>query len=247
MPPSAPAVPPSDDEIHQRLIDAIVDQRLLPGTKLVEDKLGQAFGVSRTRIRQVLIRLAQEQVVTLQPNKGASIAEPGVQEAREVFEARRVVEAVLVRHFIERAQPADLRALAACIDAEEAARKAGDVSTALRQSGRFHLLLAEATGHRTFDAFLRKLVSRTSLILMSFAPGSTGAPTGLRGGCRCEDHRGLLTALRGARSGKMAVDTAVQRMTEHLDHLEAGLCFEASPAAPRDLSALLERPATPPR
>jgi DNA-binding GntR family transcriptional regulator len=71
----------SDEEIYQGLIQAIVDQRLLPGTKLVEDKLGQVFGVSRTRIRQVLIRLAQEQIVTLQPNKGASIVEPSVEEA----------------------------------------------------------------------------------------------------------------------------------------------------------------------
>ena len=68
----------SDEDIHQRMIEAIVDQRLLPGTKLVEDKLGQAFGVSRTRIRQVLIRLAQEQVVTILPNKGASVAQPSV-------------------------------------------------------------------------------------------------------------------------------------------------------------------------
>jgi DNA-binding GntR family transcriptional regulator len=117
----------SDEEIYQGLIQAIVDQRLLPGTKLVEDKLGQVFGVSRTRIRQVLIRLAQEQIVTLQPNKGASIVEPSVEEAREVFEARNVVEAVLVRRFMTQ-QPAavqkrTLAALTECIEAEEAARK----------------------------------------------------------------------------------------------------------------------------
>src|SRR3990167_3902082 len=93
-PSPAPTSTLSDEEIYQRLIEAIVDQRLLPGTKLVDDKLGQAFGVSRTRIRQVLIRLAQEQEVTLQPNKGASVAEPTVAEAREAFEARAVVESV---------------------------------------------------------------------------------------------------------------------------------------------------------
>ena len=44
----------------------------------VEDKLGQVYGVSRTRIRQVLIRLAQAQVVTLSPNCGTSVAQPSV-------------------------------------------------------------------------------------------------------------------------------------------------------------------------
>jgi len=241
----------SDDDIHQRLIEAIVDQRLLPGTKLVEDKLGQAFGVSRTRIRQVLIRLAQEQVVTILPNKGASIAEPTVDEAREVFEARSVIEAVLVRRFIARAKAADLKALAACIDAEEAARQAGDHAMALRHSGQFHLLLAAAAGHGTFEQFLRKLVSRTSLILMSYAPVERhratpqSAPVRWVQACRCEEHRGLLTALRTAVQGKGKGDPAqaVELMTAHLAHIEAGLCFNQPELAQDDLWQSLAKPA----
>jgi DNA-binding GntR family transcriptional regulator len=253
----------SDDDIHARLIEAIVDQRLLPGTKLIEDKLGQAFGVSRTRIRQVLIRLAQEQVVLLQPNKGASVAQPSVGESREVFEARRVIEAVLVQHFAAQATTADLQALADCIAAEEQARLAGDKAMALRQSGRFHLLLADAAAHRTFATFLRKLVSRTSLILMSYGPepgagraadallaattAAASAPKPQRWvqACRCDEHRGLLTALkaavkaRGGKGGKLgkaeatahATAHAVALMTEHLQHVEAALRLDAAPEA----------------
>ncbi len=235
----------SDDDIHQRLIEAIIDQRLPPGTRLGEDKLGQAFGVSRTRIRQVLIRLAQEQVVTLQPNKGASVAEPTVDEAREVFEARCVIEALLVQRFVARgAGPqaaqleADLQALADCIEAEEAARQGGDHAMALRHSGNFHLLLADASGHHTFAGFLRKLVSRTSLILMSYAPVSLSRPVGQAApvrwvqACRCDEHRGLLDALRQASTDARATPKAVALMTEHLAHIEAGLCF-SQPLTPR--------------
>ena len=53
----------SDDEIYRRFVDALLDHRLAPGTKLIEDQLAQAFGVSRTRIRPVLARLAGEQLV----------------------------------------------------------------------------------------------------------------------------------------------------------------------------------------
>lgn len=235
----------SDEDIHRKLIEAIVDQRLLPGTKLVEDKLGQLFGVSRTRIRQVLIRLAQEQVVTILPNKGASIAEPSVAEAREVFEARSVIEAVLVKRFIERARPADLKLLAACIDAEEAARKAGDHAMALRHSGQFHLLLAKVAGHKTFETFLRKLVSRTSLILMSYAPVERHRPQLQRAparwvqACRCDEHRALLTALRSAVKGKAPADESVALMTSHLAHIEAGLCFNQPQAGQDDVWASL--------
>jgi len=235
----APGAALSDDDIHQRLVEAIVDQRLVPGTRLGEDKLGQAFGVSRTRIRQVLIRLAQEQVVTLQPNKGASIAEPSVDEAREVFEARSVVESVLVRRFIQRATASDLKALADCIDQEEAARRSGDAAMALRQSGRFHLLLADAAGHQTFASFLRRLVSRTSLILMSYAPAEDARVAGPRWiqVCRCEEHRGLLTALRQASRGRAEekVREAVALMTEHLAHIEGSLCFDSDALPELDL------------
>jgi len=249
-PPPAPSDAPtlSDEDIHQRLIEAIVDQRLLPGTKLVEDKLGQAFGVSRTRIRQVLIRLAQEQVVTLQPNKGASVAEPTVEEAREVFEARTVVESVLVRRFVARAKARDLKALADCIDAEDQARRTGDKSMALRLSGQFHLLLAETAAHQTFARFLHKLVSRTSLILMSYTPvdhlqlAGGELPKRWVQACRCEEHRGLLQALRSASQGKASTDEAVRLMAEHLAHIEASLSFQQPDPAGVDVVQALAKP-----
>lgn len=247
--PAEPTSTLSDEEIYQRLIEAIVDQRLLPGTKLVEDKLGQAFGVSRTRIRQVLIRLAQEQVVTLQPNKGASVAEPTVEEAREVFEARAVVETVLVQRFAARAKARDLKTLAECIEAEEAARQTGDKTMALRMSGQFHLLLAEAAAHQTFARFLHKLVSRTSLILMSYTPvehlrvAGGQLPQRWVQACRCEEHRGLLTALRSASQGKGGTDEAVRLMTEHLAHIEASLCFNQAETAGVDVVQALAKPA----
>ena len=84
--------------IYERIWTAIVDHSLPPGTKLTEDRLGEIFGVGRTRIRQVLFQLAHEGVVTLQHNRGAFVAQPSVREAREVFEARRAIEwAVIAR------------------------------------------------------------------------------------------------------------------------------------------------------
>jgi DNA-binding GntR family transcriptional regulator len=143
---------------------------------------------------------------------------------------------------VARATPADLQALAACIEAEEAARLVGDTAMALRQSGHFHLLLADATGHHTFAAFLRKLVSRTSLILMSHGrdrvaglqPGlldvakGAAAPRRWVQACRCDEHRGLLTALKTAvkaRGGQASVPVqqAVALMTDHLLLIESGL------------------------
>ena len=240
---SPPAL--SDAEIHDHLVAAVLDQRLLPGTKLVEDKLGQVYGVSRTRIRQVLIRLAQAQVVTLSPNRGASVAQPSVQEAREVFEVRRLIEPTLLQRAIQRASDADLQALATQIAQEEQARADGQRGLALRLSGEFHLQLATLAGHATLARLLGELVSRTSLILMAYgsaAPLRQAAPPGNGrperparwvDACNCHEHRGLLAALR-------LRDTAAAQalMLQHLDALEATLCFNLPEPGP-GLVALL--------
>lgn len=240
--PSLVPPPLTDADIHQRLIDAVLDHRLQPGTKLVEDTLGQAFGVSRTRIRQVLIRLAQEQIVTLIPNRGATMAVPTVADAREVFEARRLIEPALVQHCVARLTTADLQALARNIRDEEAARQRGDREAEIRHSGAFHLLLADRAGHTTLGRMLHGLVSRTSLVLMTFGPQPTAPlPTtrGARPLCNCDDHRALLSALK-----LRDADAASALMTAHLQHIEDGLVL--TPQAPQEASLLTVLTRTPP-
>ena len=114
--------PLTENEIYERMVAAILDHRLPPGMKLVEDRLATAFGVSRTRVRPVLVRLANEQIVALTPNRGATVAQPTEREAREVFEVRRMIEPFLIEYFIAQAQPADISTLTHCIANEEEAR-----------------------------------------------------------------------------------------------------------------------------
>ena len=221
----------SDNDMYERMVSAILDHRLPPGTKLVEDKLAAAFGVSRTRVRPVLVRLANEQVVTLTPNRGASIAQPTPQEALEVFAARRLLEPRLVELFIANATDADIAALRTCIDDEEAARASGDMRRAIRLSGDFHLHIAQAAGHQTLGRILRELVSRTSLILMAYGPV---AATSSRAACGCLEHQALLDAMR-----LRAVPEAMRLMREHLSRIEADLVFEHQPPAKEELAELL--------
>ena len=59
------------DEIYEKIYVAVLEHRSLPGTKLVEEKLAEIFSVSRARVREVLARLAHEQIVQLIPQRGA--------------------------------------------------------------------------------------------------------------------------------------------------------------------------------
>lgn len=231
---------PTDADIHARLFEALLDQRLAPGTRLVEDELGRAFGVSRTRIRQVLIRLASEQLVTLVPNAGARVAEPTPDDAREVFDARRLLEPTLVARFAVRATAADLRALQAWITDEEAARSAGARHEAIRMAGGFHLHIAEHAGSATLARQMRELVSRTSLVLLRFGPQDVREPAGGAAdrGCDCHEHRTILAAIRLRDAA-----AAGRAMLQHLARLESQLEFEAAGRAAPKLAELLGLPA----
>lgn len=216
----------SDTGIYERIIAAVLDHRLAPGTKLGEEKLGRAFGVSRQRIRQVLVRLAAEQVVVLTHNRGATVASPSPEEAREVFAARRLIEPTLLEAFIQVAREQDFNALTRIIDEEDAARREGHRRARIRLSGEFHLQIAERSRNRTLEKILRELVSRTSLILMTYERTDlSGTP---HGGCASNEHRLLLNSIA-------ARDTTEARrlMKRHLSHLEAHLDF-GPPAGTRD-------------
>ena len=237
---STPAVALTDGEMYDRIVSAILDHRLPPGTKLVEDKLATAFGVSRTRIRPVLVRLANEQIVTLTPNRGATIAQPTEDEAREVFGVRRLIEPTLLALYITQATDADITRLGDCIAGEEAARLAGDLHRAIRLSGDFHLQIAERAGHQTLGRILREMVSRTSLILMAYGTGDEGSQgdTASANGtaahaCGCREHRALLDAIR-----LRDPHEAGKRMCQHLTRLESQLRFTPPDDDALDLGAL---------
>jgi DNA-binding GntR family transcriptional regulator len=217
----------SDDEIAERITAAIVEHRLPPGTKLGEDRLGAAFGVSRTRIRQVLFRLAAEKVVVQRVNRGAFVAEPTAREAQEVFDARREIESVLVDRLARAATPAQVARLRAHLGRETAAQVAGDTRAAIKLSGEFHVLIGEMAGNGVLAEMLRELVARASLIVAVF--GSPRTPN-----CAADEHAGLVDAVR-RREGR----AAAHLMRSHLSRIEGNLLLREEAEAPVDLARVL--------
>jgi DNA-binding GntR family transcriptional regulator len=89
--------------IVEALTRAIVEHRLQPGEKLVEQKLADQFGVSRTLVRQALFKLSQNRLIRMEPARGAFVSAPSLTEARQVFAVRRMLEAGMTREFIQNA------------------------------------------------------------------------------------------------------------------------------------------------
>src|SRR5581483_12112062 len=96
-------------EVYDQIWSAIIDNSLPPQTRLVEERLCEIFGLGRTRLRQVLQRLAHERMVTLMPHRGAMVSKPTAREARDVVAARRVLEAGTVSAFMESASRAEIK------------------------------------------------------------------------------------------------------------------------------------------
>jgi DNA-binding GntR family transcriptional regulator len=219
---------PSEAAIYERILGAIFEHRLPPGIKLGEDRLAAIFGVSRARIRCVLPRLAHEGVVRLEPNRGAFVAQPSIAEARDVFEARRLIEPLIVERVVQRGdlRPVLVR-LRQNVTAERRARAASDTRAIVRLSGQFHILLAEMAGNALLAKTMRELASLTCLIIALYDKPSVPS-------CLGEEHAGLIEAL-----GAGDAQRAMKLMVHHLNHVEQNLALTVVERAPMDLEAAL--------
>ena len=90
-------MPASSADISTRIIEAVMAQKLAPGTRLGEQQLAILFSCSRTIVREALTRLATRGIVTVTARRGWFVVEPSEAEAREAFAARRVIELGLIR------------------------------------------------------------------------------------------------------------------------------------------------------
>lgn len=206
---------------------AIAERRLRPGTRLKEEQLAEIFSVSRARVRQALTMLERDGLVTIMPNRGAFVSEPSVDEARDVFVARRAIEQCVVERLCERASPKDIVRLRAHIEEERIAAHSGNLSDIVRLSGGFHLLLAELSGSSFLFGIMRDLVSRTSLITAMYRSNH-------HYDCGPNEHLAVVEHITARDSA-----SAIREMAEHLHHVEAELDLDEEEDPPRDLRAAL--------
>ncbi|MEO6015466.1 MAG: GntR family transcriptional regulator [Devosia sp.] len=200
--------------IREQLRDAIIDRRLAPGTKLSEAEVGELFAVSRTVVRAALQMLSFEGLVRTERNRGAFVANPTPEEARQVFDSRRLIEPAVATAAAARITAADVVKLRRQLEAEDqllGERGALARRSEIRTSGDFHLLLATVAGNGILLRFMEELVARSSLVIALY--GRTGASS-----CGHSEHEQILAALvdgDGARAGELAV--------HHINHIEADL------------------------
>lgn len=206
----------ADMRIYRAVVNAVMSHRLPPGTHLGEADFCELYQVSRTTVRKALQRLAHDHIIELRPNRGAVIASPTPEEARDIFAARRAIEREIMPLVIRNATPASLQQIRAALEAEDQARRTGDRAGWIRLGGEFHILLAELAGNHVLRRFMAELVSRCSLIIALYE--TPGSPM-----CENGEHQDLATLIE---QGKVA--EATHLIEHHLLEIEARLRLDTA-------------------
>jgi DNA-binding GntR family transcriptional regulator len=215
------------DRIVATIDRAVAEQRLPPGTRLIEAQLVESLHANRNHVRVALQRLALKRIVTIEPNKGASIAQPSVEEARAVFAARSVIERGIIEILVSRRGALNLALLRKQRDQEQAAIERGQREAIIRESGQFHLLLARLAGNPVLEDVLKDLITRSSLIISLYQRHSDPQ-------CGCDEHGDIITAIESRDP-----QPAIQCMRHHLNDLEQHLNLDFWETRSVDLRAAL--------
>lgn len=214
-----------------RVREAITNHRLPPGTRLGEEYLCGIFGVGRTIVRQALLQLADESLLVLERGRGASVRQPSEQEARDVFESRRILECALAAKAASVATKADVAKLRAQNQRARAAMEAGaPYPCSLKGTqffAQFHVMIAEVACNSVLSGLLESLAARTAIIERYFETSMTTA-------CSIDEHAELV---RSIEVGKP--QTAAQVMGAHLLHIESCLSYPTARSAAVDIDVVL--------
>ena len=148
------------DELTDRLRTLITRGDLAPGEKVPEKELCVQFGVSRTPLREALKVLASEGIITLRPNRGATVTTLTVKELEEVFPVRGAIEAlsgeIACKHITER----EVLAIRKLHEAMVAYWKKGELQPYFRLNQQIHEAILEATRNDTLKSIYRSLSGR---------------------------------------------------------------------------------------
>ncbi|MFK3779562.1 GntR family transcriptional regulator [Agrobacterium sp. NPDC089420] len=208
----ADAAENNNDDVSERirttLANAIGEGALKPGTKILEDAIADHFGVSRTVVRGALGVLESDHLLERKKNRGTFVAEPGIEEAKALFESRRKIEHVILELVMMRATTEQLDALEKLTDEEEHIHHHGDEKSKTVLSGKFHIVLAELAGNAVLTEMLSKIVARLSLVMALYEEEK-------HDDCGADHHRLIVAALKEKNLAKVQ-----QLMDHHLADIE---------------------------
>ncbi|MNP16909.1 HTH-type transcriptional regulator McbR [compost metagenome] len=150
--------------VLDKLRSAIMNFHLLPGDRLVERDLCDRLGVSRTSVREALRHLESEGLVEFADAKGPRVAIITLENARDIYELRCVLEGLIVQLFTLNAKAKDIRALEKALEENRKSLEEGELQQVLESVQGFYDVLLEGSGNDVAAQQLRQLQARISYL-----------------------------------------------------------------------------------
>ncbi|MFJ3710471.1 GntR family transcriptional regulator [Streptomyces sp. NPDC090053] len=206
--------PPAAERVYAHVKQAVLDRHYEGGTLLTEGELAEAVGVSRTPVREALLKLEVEGLIKLYPKKGALVLAVSAQEIHDVVETRLLVEEFAARKAVP-AAPRLIERLAELLAEQTAQVESGDLAGAARTDRCFHAEIVRSAGNeilsRLYDQ-LRDRQLRMGVAVLHAHPDRTATTLA--------EHGEILEALRGGDAdGAVAV---VRRHVTRIRNLARG-------------------------
>jgi DNA-binding GntR family transcriptional regulator len=176
--------------------DAILEGRFAPGDRLKEIELAEMLGISRTPVREALVRLEAEGLVRLVPRHGFAVAPLDSVGLQEIYEILEGLETVAVEMAASRATPGQLERLDGAIREQERALAADDLLAWLQADDAFHALILEMCGNtrlRRFAEGFGDQLYRARLFTHRLRPKPVRST---------EDHRAVAEAIRAGEGAR---------------------------------------------
>lgn len=146
-------------QAYETIRGRIVTLDLTPGADLDESRLVRDLGLSRTPVREALVRLAAEGLVVMLPNRTARVAPLGLSDVKEHLEAFELIQRAATRFAAHRRTETDLDAMAGHCAAFDEAVGAGDVAAMIQANWRFHQAIGAAAGNRHIGRYYEQLLT----------------------------------------------------------------------------------------
>jgi len=144
--------------------NAILKGALKPGERLVEATLAKRMGVSRPSLREALMQLAAEKLVTITPNRGPAVAAIGWPKAQNIYELRALIEAEAVSNFTSRATAENIEAMRRSLRNFQRAIPKKDIARLLESTSDFYATIIRFCGNPIIGEVLIGLNARISFL-----------------------------------------------------------------------------------
>jgi DNA-binding GntR family transcriptional regulator len=219
---AAEPLPSAADRAYEYAKRAILERRYAPHELLTEGELATAVGVSRTPVREALLRLQSEGLLRLLPKRGALVLPVTAAEIADVIETRRIIETFAVRKAIASAGTDLVASLQEQLKRMSAAVRARDARAYVEADRDFHESIVAATGNAILTGLYRSLRDRQLRMgvinLLHERTGSVDAASVARMRASIVEHEAILAAItaRTLRAGEAAVTAHLDRAAEQL-------------------------------